>query len=482
LSIAPAVRRPSSLRRWLRRVLVLGTIGIVIVGAFIGGQVYRRLADKRLLQETVADLDVKSPRWRLEDIEADRVAIPDAENSATVIRAAHARIRPLAPPPTDDSIDLLHLDPAAALTDEQLRAVIDLVESAESAIAPALRLEQFPRGRHPITHSADGIGTRLPHIGDIDDVHKRVLLPLLLMHLHEGDTAAAVRDWVCIAHLGRSLGDEPYGVSQATRAARAGQAVRDLERLLGQVVATDGDLTTIQGKITDDVANDPWPLFLRGERAVWHRLMVAFQSGMFPASNVRRFLANGEGGRSLSRIEAMIDQTTDSIPPDVAAAHAGILKRSTHLLSETANLPWHARTAPILAANQSGVPAVNPADYRQVLIKFQRNYALLRSALIAVAAERCRLKHGDWPATPAELVPAFLPELPIDPFDGQPLRYKRLPDGVVVYSVGPDGVDDGGQISAAPGQQPMTDVGIRWWDVTRRRQAPPQPASDAQRD
>ena len=320
MSIAPAVRRPSTLRRWLRRVLVVGTIGVVIVGAFVGRQIYRRLADQRLLQETVADLDVKSRRWRLEDIEADRVAIPDAENSATVIRAAHARIRPLALPPTDDSIDLLHLDPAAALTDEQHRAVIDLMESAESAIAPALRLEQFPRGRHPIKHSADGISTRLSHVGDIDDVHRRVFLPLLLMHLHEGDAAAAARDWVCIAHLACSFGDEPYGASQAIRAAWDGQAVRDLQRLLGQVVVADADLANIESMLAAEVAYDPWPMFVRCERAVWHRLMIAIQSGMFPASVVRQFWANESGRLRRSRVDEAMDWIRDRVPPDFAGS------------------------------------------------------------------------------------------------------------------------------------------------------------------
>jgi hypothetical protein len=61
--------------------------------------------------------------------------------------------------------------------------------------------------------------------------------------------------------------------------------------------------------------------------------------------------------------------------------------------------------------------------------------------------------------------------LPVDPFDGKPLRSKRLPDGIVVYSVGPDGVDDGGQVAATSGQ-PISDVGMRLWDANRRRRPP----------
>jgi hypothetical protein len=201
--------------------------------------------------------------------------------------------------------------------------------------------------------------------------------------------------------------------------------------------------------------------------------MIAIQSGMFPASVVRQFWANESGRLRRSRVDEAMDWIRDRVPPDFAGPHAWVLERTTGLLTETANLPWHERTAPVAAAHRRAATEAARIDYRQALTKFQRNHALLRSALIAVVAERYRLKNSDWPATPAELVPTFLPELPIDPFDGQPLRYKRLSDGIVVYSVGPDGVDDGGQISAAPGQQPMTDVGVRLWDVNRRRQAPP---------
>src|SRR5256884_1774016 len=59
------------------------------------------------------------------------------------------------------------------LTDAQFRAVIDLIESAESAIAPTLMLVRFPRGRHPLTYSADGIGTPLRHVDDMSQVNER---------------------------------------------------------------------------------------------------------------------------------------------------------------------------------------------------------------------------------------------------------------------------------------------------------------------
>jgi hypothetical protein len=56
----------------------------------------------------------------------------------------------------------------------------------------------------------------------------------------------------------------------------------------------------------------------------------------------------------------------------------------------------------------------------------------------------CRLyekKHGQLPETLQELVPEFVEAVPLDPFDGQPVRYSK--ERQIVYCVGSDGKDDG---------------------------------------
>jgi len=59
-----------------------------------------------------------------------------------------------------------------------------------------------------------------------------------------------------------------------------------------------------------------------------------------------------------------------------------------------------------------------------------------------------------------------------DPYDGQPLRWLRLDDGVEVYSIGPDGEDNGGKMDRQHPLTPGTDLGFRLWDVAKRRQPP----------
>ena len=68
----------------------------------------------------------------------------------------------------------------------------------------------------------------------------------------------------------------------------------------------------------------------------------------------------------------------------------------------------------------------------------------LRSMVTALAAERYRLKHQCYPESLDALVPEFLPGVLTDPVDDQPLRYRAWTNGFVVYSVGHNGIDDGG--------------------------------------
>ncbi len=71
--------------------------------------------------------------------------------------------------------------------------------------------------------------------------------------------------------------------------------------------------------------------------------------------------------------------------------------------------------------------------------------AHLELAKAALAIERCRLATGQVPEKLEELVPQYLEQVPIDPFDGQPVRYRRTQPGYVLYRVDTDGQDNGGR-------------------------------------
>jgi len=72
---------------------------------------------------------------------------------------------------------------------------------------------------------------------------------------------------------------------------------------------------------------------------------------------------------------------------------------------------------------------------------------LLACTRTACAIERYRLANNRLPAGLDDLVPAFLPEVPMDPISGGKLTYKPSQDGsFVVYGVGWNEIDDGGAV------------------------------------
>ncbi len=69
---------------------------------------------------------------------------------------------------------------------------------------------------------------------------------------------------------------------------------------------------------------------------------------------------------------------------------------------------------------------------------------LQRLTQVAIALRMYLRERGHYPETLRELTPKYLPSVSLDPFDGKPLRHKRLKQGFKVWSVGQDFKDDGG--------------------------------------
>jgi hypothetical protein len=162
------------------------------------------------------------------------------------------------------------------------------------------------------------------------------------------------------------------------------------------------------------------------------------------------------------------------------ASHAEYL-RSLNELVEIARLPPEQQHSRLQRFSMPQLNLPSPLHLLQGMVGHKivhralDNLALLRCAVAALAAERYRREHQHWPDGLAALVPRFLREVPTDPYDGAPLRYKRLGDGIVIYALGPNGQDDGGNnLSRRDPATKGTDVGFRLWDAEHRAQpAPP---------
>jgi hypothetical protein len=83
---------------------------------------------------------------------------------------------------------------------------------------------------------------------------------------------------------------------------------------------------------------------------------------------------------------------------------------------------------------------------RGAFVRAGRSIAMRDACVLGLSCELLWSAEGRYPAKLEELAPAFLKELPPDPFTGKPFHY-RLRDGgrgYAVYSVGDNLRDDGG--------------------------------------
>jgi hypothetical protein len=79
--------------------------------------------------------------------------------------------------------------------------------------------------------------------------------------------------------------------------------------------------------------------------------------------------------------------------------------------------------------------------------KFANGQNAVNMARTAIALERYRLAHDEYPESLDALAPQFITELPHDIINGQPLNYRRTADGqFVLYSVGWNETDDNGEV------------------------------------
>ncbi len=129
---------------------------------------------------------------------------------------------------------------------------------------------------------------------------------------------------------------------------------------------------------------------------------------------------------------------------------SGVIEASRHPAHEmTARVdgmirgPW---------ASQHWLP--RPSDSLASAPWMIRAYAELlttvRAGVIASAMERYRLVGGFTPEYLDGLIPAFLDSIPLDPFDGKPLRFRRENADYLVYGIGINRTDDNGKSGDGP--------------------------------
>jgi hypothetical protein len=159
--------------------------------------------------------------------------------------------------------------------------------------------------------------------------------------------------------------------------------------------------------------------------------------------------AQGRAGRLLLRPLLVHNRVTlmrymDQV--DQLADVTTVQQRSDRAKSQTIYSNWE-RSQPGWHERIAAAVAMPSGKFLELNIDARQYRELVAAAL---AVRLYRLDHNDqFPPTLDALVPAYLPAVPIDRWDGKPIRYS--PDKKRLWSVGRDRDDDGGKSDTDPG-------------------------------
>jgi hypothetical protein len=452
-------------RRWW---LWIGLIGVVLIGSVgLFAYWYRVLRPQWELQAAMAEADRLDPGWRLEELEAKREEIPDEENGAIVAQTA-ARGIPNSWYTKEMDDMMKNMSPPVLLSENQACILAGELFQVDAALVEARKLVNLPRGRHAIVWSPDFFSTLMTHAQDLRKV-TRALVCDAVLRAHEGDMPGAIQSIQAAINAARSLGDEPLLISLLIRLACRNMAFSHLERVLAQGESPAPLLASLQQLLEDEEAQPLLLIAVRGERAGWARFVQAVDKGLVPANDIRMLLDSHTQDQSVVR-----KAINDILPVVPELPGAAVFRYLTEVV-EAAKLPVERQEvidglkAPKLFDEEE--PIFSSA-YSKTAKSYRRGQALLRCAILMLAVERFRQEQGHWPDWLYELVPTYIKGVPKDPFDGAPLRYRRLADGFVIYSIGPKRTDRIGTLFRA-GIGPLPpdcDLGFQLWDPDKRRQ------------
>jgi hypothetical protein len=476
------------LSRGRKRLLLIGLIVLPLVLLVTFFYFLLFWQDIRL-RKAIAEADRLDLGWRILEMEAKRAVLPDEQNSALILTAAK-KLLPAQWPIWDwpyaaenkgrNSEEIVALkdswwtlEPPVQLDERQIAALREELARATAALTEARKVADLPHGRYLFRYGLDAVSTCPLHT-----IQTRSLVNLLaydcLRRAQEQDMEGALASCRAALNAMRALGDEPLPETIGQRSMLHWVALRMIERTLAQGQPSESSLKAVQELLEDEAAQ---PLFLigaRAERGLQDSALEALQNGETSINQLWSLLYIGLTPFANGWEEMMM--RTES----VKVARAALLRFNNELVEIAKRPPEQQRQAlRQLAATQSELPRLvrdTPTYAFGRARSYHLDLAWMRSAIVMVAVERYRLAHGRWPESLTDLVPLFLERVPVDPYDGAPLRLGRFPEGVILYSVGEDGQDNGGNL-----RMPMvagTDMGWRLWDVPHRRQSAARGSGD----
>jgi hypothetical protein len=328
-----------------------------------------------------------------------------------------------------------------------------------------LRLDsKRPFSRFPIEYGREeGFEVLLPHLAGVKQCAK-VLELRALAELQFGQSAKAMEDVELMLRLMDANRDEPLLISHLVRLAVLQVALQPIYEGLANHEWSDPELAELNSELTKVDLLEDYKFAMRGE-------MIFCQDGFVDdvrrhpdeIFNVSAVTESGVPffGRVMFNLipegwfyqnEFHDNRSVEEFVLPVADTNQDIISPASERRADTAIEKETERASPYNVLERiSGVLSATAITFA-----YGQNAANL--ARVALALERYRLAHGEYPNSLNMLEPQFITPLPHDIINGQPLHYQRTAGGQFkLYSVGWNETDDGGVVVFKKGSTPGID-------------------------
>lgn len=340
--------------------------------------------------------------------------------------------------------------PVPATPQSPAKDVLTALSLYDSALEELRQAAQRPAARMPLDYENGFliVGDFLPWLAEL----KRCAQFLHLRILAEGQDGrgeAALTDEKLFLRLNDSVRNDPFLITHLVHIAMTAICLHTVYEGLGRHCWNDAQLAELEQALAKEDFLADGLATLRGEK------IIAVNE--FEKQRLTRTMAFSinDGGMIKTNVVSMrwmpaayfyqnqlcyaqlhdrfstrlLDTTNRLISPTVMKRVSSEIKELTRHYS-----PYTFQSLMILPALTATVS------------KFAKIQAQLDLARVAVALDRFKLTHGNYPETLNALAPQFLERIPHDIINGQPLHYHRDGEKFVLWSVGWDEKDDGGNV------------------------------------
>ena len=356
------------------------------------------------------------------------------------------------------------------------------------------KLREAQRRDQCVFESGLGVDAVVSHI-EVARHISRIASPRVHYFVQRGELEAAIRDVDTVLRLVRDIQRRGGIMTQLVASAVTSVASFYMVPAIlssPKLKPKDCDslitvLSTHDQKSTDGYAEGLRANYVNGRAMlrdfVLHQRDVAARLKLKPSESVvRTFFKNENGGRDVgdvipADVDARLAQTT---PVKLAGREREIDRFYRTLLSFDGVPAAEVFTKIKAVKNIAGLDILSLVSAALVVPELDsfvgqisRARAILRGNLCLVAMRRWQIAHRESTRNLLLVVKdTALTSIPTDPYDGKPLRLLTSGRDMVIYSVGGDGKDDGGQTESKYGTQPG-DVLFRLPAIEKRHRIRP---------